>query len=184
MGYYIYAPRALLELLLAAINAFLLGMQPSVGQGDWTGGLVTRVDKVAAAVAMKDRRPLANLCTKYKIATTIISKRFSRALEDYAILDEAQEGCRRHRSTKRQLSKLQCILQEGRRDKRVSVVLYLDFKNAFNAVNHRVIFLSLEAYGFPCSDVDLFRRLYSGTWYSVGNPFGETAACYLRRGTK
>ena len=182
--YYIYAPRALLEYLLAAINAFLLGMQPSVGQGDWTGGLVTLVDKVAAAVAMKDRRPLANLCTKYKIATTIINKRFTQALEDYAILDEAQEGCRRHRSTKRQLSKLHCILQEGKRDKRVSVVLYLDFKNAFNAVNHRAIFLSLEAYGFPCPDVDLFRRLYSGTWYSVGNPFGETAACYLRRGVK
>jgi len=108
--YYIYAPRALLEFLLAAINAFLLGKQPSVGQGDWTGGLVTLVDKVAAAVAMKNRRPLANLCTKYKIATTIISKRFKRTLEDYAILDEAQEGCRRHRSTKRQLSKLQCIL--------------------------------------------------------------------------
>jgi len=66
----------------------------------------------------------------------------------------------------------------------VSVVLYLDFKNAFNAVNHRAIFLSLEAYGFPCPDVDLFRRLYSGTWYSVGNSFGETAACYLSRGVK
>ena len=78
------------------------------------------------------------------------------------------------------LSKLHCILQEGKRDKRVSVALYLDFKNAVNAVNHRAIFLSLEGYGFPCSDVDLFRRLYSGTWYFVGNPFGETAACCVR----
>ena len=182
--YYIHAPRALLEFLLAAVNAFIQGEKPTVGEEDWTGGLVTLVDKVPAAVAMTDRRPLANLCTKYKVATKIINKRFTQALEDYAILDEAQEGCRRHRSAKRQLSKLQCILDEGRRCGRVSVVLYLDLKNAFNAVNHRAIFLVLEAYGFPHPDIDLFRRLYTGTWFSVGNPFGETAACYLRRGVK
>ena len=142
--------------------------------------MVTLVDKVPAAVAMTDRRPLANLCTKYKVATKIISKRFTQVLEDYAILDEAQEGCRKYISAKRQLSKLQCILDEGRRHKRVSVVLYLDLKNAFNAVNHRAIFLVLEAYGFPHLDIELFRRLYTGTWYSVDNSFGETAACYLR----
>ena len=105
------------------------------------------------------------LCTKYKIATTIINKRFTQALEDYAILDEAQEGCSRHRSTKRQLYKLHCILQEGKRDKRVSVVLYLDFKNAFNAVNHRAIFLSLEAYGFPCPGTRAFRPKFLGCFW-------------------
>ena len=110
-----------------------------------TGGLVTLVDKVplAAAVAMTDRRPLANLCTKYKVTTKIINKRFTQVLEDYEMLDEAQQDCRKHHSrwhsAKRQLSKLQCILDEGRCSRRVSIVPYLDLKNAFDVVNHRAI---------------------------------------------
>ena len=182
--YYTHGPPELLELLRAAINAYLRGDTPTVGIQDWTGGLVTLVDKITAAVAIRDRRPITNLCTKYKVATTIINRRLTRVLEDYNILDEAQEGFRRHRNTKRQLSKLHSIFQNGQRRRCLSVVLYLDIKNAFNAVNHRVIFSSLEACGFPQADVDLFRRLYTGTWYSVGNPFGESAACYLRRGMK
>ena len=182
--YYKHGPPELLELLRAAINAYLRGDTPSVDSSDWSGGLVTLADKIAAAVKMGDRRPLSNLCTKYKVTTSIVNKRATKVFEDHNILDEAQEGFRRHRSTKRQLSKLHSIFQEGRRRKCLSVVLYLDLKNAFNAINHRVIFMTLDAYGFPKADVDMFRRMYSGTWYSVGNPFGETAACYLRRGVK
>jgi Reverse transcriptase (RNA-dependent DNA polymerase) len=62
------------------------------------------------------------------------------------------------------------------------VVLYLDIKNAFNAVNHRAIFELLEAYGFHEVDVDLFRRMYKGRILSVHNVLGEPAACFLRRG--
>ena len=40
-------------------------------------------------------------------------------------------------------------------------MLYLDIKNAFNAVNHRAIFLVLEAYGFSNEDIELLRSLYS-----------------------
>ena len=36
-------------------------------------------------------------------------------------------------------------------------MLYLDRKNAFNAVNHRAIFQVLEAFGFPIEDMELHR---------------------------
>ena len=121
-------------------------------------------------------------CSKYIIATTIYNDRLSRVMEDFQLLDDAQEGFRRHRSTKRQVSKLQGLLAQQCRDKSQSVVLFLDIKNAFNAVNHRAIFSFLEAYGFNKVDVDFFRQMYSGKFFSVGNTFGESAACFLRRG--
>jgi hypothetical protein len=67
-------------------------------------------------------------------------------------------------------------------DKSQSVVLFLDIKNAFNAVNHRAVFSLLEAYGFNKIDVDLFHQMYSGKFLSVGNIHGESTACFPRRG--
>ena len=61
-------------------------------------------------------------------------------------------------------------------------MLYLDIKNAFNAVNHCAIFLVLEAYSFPAKDADLIRRMYSKSFVTIANPFRTTAALYLLRG--
>ena len=131
---------------------------------------------------MTDQRPIASECTKYIIATTVINTRLDQVTEDYCLIDDVQEGFRRNRSTRRQLTKLRTILEQHSKDKSQSVVLYLDIKNAFNAVNHRAVLALLEGYGFHPTDVDLFRRMYDGRFISVGNSFGETAACFLRRG--
>ena len=75
------------------------------------------------------------------------------------------------------------MLEEQRRRKQgLSVVLYLDIKNAFNAVNHRAVYHVLEAKGFPAADIALFRRLYTGSFLVMSNKFGRSAACKLSRG--
>ena len=70
-------------------------------------------------------------------------------IEDRQLIDDVQEGFRRHRSAKLQLCKIQGILANQRRRKAsLSVMLCLAIKNPFNVVNHRAIFQVLEAYGF------------------------------------
>jgi hypothetical protein len=61
-------------------------------------------------------------------------------------------------------------------------MLYLDIKNAFNAVNQRAIFYVFEAYCFPEKDLDLIQRMYSKSFLTIQNSFGGTAAIVLRRG--
>jgi hypothetical protein len=91
------------------------------------------------------------------------------------LVDDTQEGFRRHRSTKRQLGKLHSILAEQRRRKEsISVILYLDIKNAFNTINHRAIFHVLEAKGFPSEDIALFKRMYTGSFLVMANRFGRS----------
>ena len=51
-----------------------------------------------------------------------------------------------------------------RQKKTLSVVLYLDIKNAFNAINHSAVFYILEAQGFPEEDIALFQRMYTGSF--------------------
>ena len=102
-------------------------------------------------------------------------------VEDYKLIDDAQEG---FRFTKRQLSELHCILSGQRRRKTnlfASVLLYLDIKNAFDAVNHRAIFIDQEAFDFPAAEINLICRMYFGSFLSTSNLFEETAACFLAR---
>ena len=181
--YYKYGPTVLLQRLRTAINAYISGQPPSVDAHEWNGGIVSLIAKVPSALSISDYRPVVRICSKFIIATTIFNDRLTQAVEEFNLLDDAQEGFRRHRSTKRQLSKLHGLLSDHRkRRKCLSVVLYLDIKNAFNAVDHRPIFAILTAYGFPAEDVALFRRMYSSKFLCVGNPFGRTAACFLARG--
>jgi hypothetical protein len=44
------------------------------------------------------------------------------------------------------------------------------------------MFSILEACGFPEADVDLFRRMYAGSFLVMANKFGTSAACVLSRG--
>jgi len=48
-----------------------------------------------------------------------------------------------------------------------------------NAINR-----TLEAYGVPEADIELLTRMQAGSWYSVMNSFGETAACAIEKGMK
>jgi hypothetical protein len=102
-------------------------------------------------------------------------------MEDYNLIGDAQEAFRRGRSTMPQLGKLNSILaKQRRRIASLSVILYLDIKNAFNAVNHRSAFYNLEAKGFPDEDPALFRRMYNGTFLVMNNHLGRSAAIILR----
>ena len=138
-----YGPTAFLELYWAAGNAYLRGEAPSVCIHEWSGAVAGYIPKKLSALLMSEFRPVACICTKFSLLLSVVTERLNRAAEDYELLDDTQEGFRRNRNTKRQLGKLCSILAEQRRRKQsLSVILYLDIKNAFNAVNHRAIFHS------------------------------------------
>jgi hypothetical protein len=132
---------------------------------------------------MSDFRPIGCICTKYSLLLSIVDQRLNHVTEDYGLVDDTQEGFRRHKSTKCQLEKLHSILAEQlRRKDSVSVILYLDIKNAFNAINHIAIFHVLEAKGFPSEEIALFKKMYTGSFLVMANRFGRSAACMLSRG--
>jgi hypothetical protein len=150
---------------------------------EWLGAVAGYIPKKLSALLMTEFRPIACICTKYSLLLSIVAERTSHAAEDWGLLDDAQEGFRRNRSTKRQLGKLHSIFAEQRRRKlSLSVVIYLDIKNAFNAVNHRAVYHILEAKGFPAADISLLRRLYTSSFLVMSNQFGRSAACKLSRG--
>ena len=180
--FYKYGPPALIALLQAAINAFISGRDPTVNPEEWLGALIALLPKSLAALLMSEFRPAGKPCAKFVIFSKVVDGNFRRSIEEYKTVDEAQEGFRPNRNTKRQITKQQCLLERARRRQTISVILYLDIKNAFNAINHRAMLAVLRACGYPEQDVELFRRMYAGTFLMVANQFGLSAACFLLRG--
>jgi hypothetical protein len=134
--FYKYCPPSLIVLLQAAINTFIVGLDPTVYPEEWLGALIALLPNSLAALQMTDFRPAGKPCTKFIIFSKVVDCNFCRSIEEYKTVDEVQEGFRLYRSTKRQVTKLQSLLERALRRQTISVMLYLDIKNAFNAINH------------------------------------------------
>ena len=119
----------MLELLWAALNAYLRGETPSVcaHASEWIGAIAGYIPKKLSALLISEFRPVASISTKFMIFLKIIDIQLDHVTEDYGHIDDAQEGFRHGRSTKCQLAKLHCMLADQRREKEgISVLLYLD----------------------------------------------------------
>ncbi len=68
-------------------------------------------------------------------------------MERHKLLEDAQEAFRKGCSTQSQLFKLQSFLEDQHNAKHPVVLLYLDIKNAINAMNHRALFRRMEFSG-------------------------------------
>ena len=69
------------------------------------------IPKILGALEITDNCPIVRFCAKLLVFLKIFSKNLYRVMEDYKLVDEAQEGFRRFRSTVRQLSKISCVLE-------------------------------------------------------------------------
>jgi len=148
----------------------------------WLGGLVTLIPKTANATTMKKFRPITNLSSAYKLCSAEVNERMTRTFEEYGVWHDSQEGYRRGRSTRRQIYNLIQMFEQGQRERTTVAVVQLDFNTAFTSTNPEAVYKTLDAYGVPEADIALIKRMQTGSWYSVANSFGETAACALAKG--
>jgi hypothetical protein len=93
--FYKYGPQNLLELLWAALNAYLRGEKPSVCAHEWLGAIAGYIPKKLSALLITEFRPVASICSKFMIFLKIIDIRLDHLTEDYGLIDDAQEGFRK-----------------------------------------------------------------------------------------
>ena len=79
------------------------------------------------------------LSTIYKLLTSIITYRLAQFVEEHHILDDKQEGFRRHRSTLRQAQLLTWDQEEAKQQKLPLYSAYIDFRMAFNSMDQEAM---------------------------------------------
>jgi len=112
--------------------------------------------------------------------TQVAAKVYSRLLLNRLrpvidkILRPNQNGFRPSRSTSAQILAFRRIVEEVRNHQKEAVLIFIDFKKAFDSINRDTMLKILLAYGVPPSLVSAIRVMYTNTKATVLTPEGET----------
>ena len=174
------APESLKEAVLECINEILT--KQAHPPASWLGGLIRFLFKKGDPLDAACYRPVCLQDCVYKLLSAILTDRLYRLAERYSLLDPSQEGFRRLHSTQRQVQSLHWAFEQAAEQRQQLWVVYLDFANAFNSVDHEALWRWLRELNVP--DVDLLRALYDQSYYVADLPYGQSAPIPLSRGAK
>mgnify|MGYP001950475181 CR=1 FL=1 len=99
------------------------------------------------------------------------------------IISLNQDGFQAHCGIENSLSSLIAILEDALHNHRDIYIAYIDFKCAFNAVDHDILFRFMTDLGMPDEFVDTCRHLYSCSSTAYMTPYGPTPPISVDRGT-
>ena len=149
--------------------------------------LVLILKKKGDATQVGDYRGISLLESVLKLATALVARRLSTALEDCRLLDRAQGGFRPGEEAISQVVALHelCCRQ---RDKQAGpshvLISFLDYKAAFDRVGHEALFKKLELVGCSGMAVNFLRAVYSSSLVSIALPSSTSKPIAQQRGVK
>ena len=134
--------------------------------------LIPKPDKGGQYKDITSWRPIALLCTSYKIFSSILSRRLTNWLKSNKILFHGQkggstyEGCIEHNAI------LSCALEHSRYTENSPVVItWLDISNAFPSVPHNYLWSLMSHVGIDSGFINMMKLFYKDThtFYTCGN---------------
>ena len=118
-------------------------------------------------------RPISLLNTFYKIYAALLQKRLAKAHDHQ--LRSTQFGFRANRSTQQPLFVLRRLQDLALKTGSPFQLLFLDWRMAFDKVDHDSMIIALERLGVHRQYVDIIRDLYTNQTFYTRGPFGDTA---------
>ena len=118
-------------------------------------------------------RPISLLNTFYKIYAALLQKRLAKAHDHQ--LRSTQFGFRANRSTQQPLFVLRRLQDLALKTGSPFQLLFLDWRMAFDKVDHDSMIIALERLGVHRQYVDIIRDFYTNQTFYTRGPFGDTA---------
>ena len=135
----------LIQQLLIIINkSIFTGYFPK----NWRKAIIVPIPKINTPEEIGDLRPIALTPLPGKIIERFIHTQISKHLEELHLLTEFQNGFRKEHSTLDTIFKFTTDLQHNKNNKINTIALYIDFKKAFDTVNHKLLLKKLHFFGF------------------------------------
>ena len=116
-------------------------------------------------------RPIALLSTLYKIYAALLQKRLARAHDQH--LRGTQYGFRVQRSTRDPLFILRRLQDYSLKTGRSFQLLFLDWRMAFDKIDHESMLIALERLGVHRHYVDIVSDLYTAQVFHTRGRLGE-----------
>ena len=117
---------------------------------------VTPIFKEGDKTDINNYRPISVLPTFSKIYEKIVYKQLYEYLERNSYLDNNQYGFRANRSTSHAILNLLQYTYQNLDSSKIVFSLFLDFRKAFDSVNHKILLSKLKIYGIRGIALDWF----------------------------
>lgn len=141
----------------------------------WGNVNITLLHKKGDASDPSNHRGIALMNSGTKAFTGVLTRRLATWAEDNGLLPEIQSGFRQERGCVDNLFVLSSIIEDKlRRPGGKLYTLFLDFKQAFDGVDHRLLWQKLSSIGVSCNFVNVIRSLYSSATVNILLPHDQS----------
>ena len=135
---------AFIVLTLQLVYMFNLSFVKNIFPKKWKTATVVPLFKGGNHKDVSNYRPISLLPLPGKILEKIVHKKLSRYLELNELLCDVQCGFRKERSTVHSIVSLTDSLLEAINNNETCMAIFIDFKKAFDTINHNSLLISLN----------------------------------------
>ena len=123
----------------------------------WKCANVTPLFKTGDPTDVNNYRPISQLPTPSKILEHLIHTQVTNYFDTFDILDSNQGGFRKNHSTTATTSHFLDDIYVNINNQKPTLAVFIDFKKAFDSVNHNIILKKLKKLGLHPNTIDWFR---------------------------
>lgn len=161
--------------LLRVCNAVFTGEAATAGVAEWCAALIVPVYKAGDTTDTNNYRGIGLQTAAAKLVATMALARLVVAAERSGRVGRSQAGFRSREEAIMQVVSLQEAVMRRWLARQTTLLLFLDFRKAYDSVPHSTLFAKLEAMGLRGRMMSYIRRLHSEATAAVRVP-GAPAA--------
>ena len=169
------------EVILEFLNNVMIG---GVNPDQWKVRKVVLVLKKQPSTYVKNYRPITLISVLSKILSSILAVRVSEAVDDSGKCGDTQNGFRKHRGCADNLLILNTMLELTKKRSKHANLLFLDFAEAYDRVDRKILFQKLRQLNFPEPFVRYLEEYYANDFIVTDSARKRTRKLYLCRGLR
>ena len=154
------------------LHIFDVSLQSCMFPDVWKHALIRPIVKKKPALQAQDFRPISILCAVSKVLESVAFSQMQDFITDRNLFDNQQSGFRKNHSTHTALIKIIDDFKEGIDNGRVTLMVSIDFKQAFDCVNITLLVDKLNSLGFSLSACKWVKSYLTNRTQVVADPQG------------
>lgn len=169
----------ILPILTHIIN---FSLESEVFPTSWRKAFIIPLPKINNPSSLNHFRPISILPFLSKILEAVVHKQLSSHIFSNNLLSNFQSGFRPGHSTATALLKVTEDVREGMESSKVTLLVLIDFSNAFNMVDHDILLALLSRFGVSSPALGWFSSYLRGRQQVVRTDQGLSDWCDLVAG--